>query len=128
MLAESDFVVLALPLTDSTQNIIDAEALAAMKPTAYLINVGRGELIDEGALIKALQENQMAGAVLDVFVDEPLPEDNPLWEMSNVIVSPHISWFSRYFKSDTLSLFIENLNRFLENQPLYNRVDPKMKY
>lgn len=128
MLAESDFVVVALPLTDSTQNIIDAEALAAMKPTAYLINVGRGELIDEGALINALQENQIAGAVLDVFVDEPLPEDNPLWDMPNVIVSPHISWLSRYFKSDTLALFIENLNRLLENHPLYNRVDPKRKY
>lgn len=128
LLEVSDFVVLALPLTDSTIKLINAEALEAMKPTAYLINVGRGELVDEGALIRALQEKQIAGAVLDVFEDEPLPEDNPLWEMPNVIISPHISWFSRYFKSDTLSLFMENLNRFLSSDPLYNRVDPKKKY
>ena len=128
VLEESDFVVLTLPLTDSTFNIIDAQAFSVMKPSAYLINVGRGELVDESAMILALEENRIAGAVLDVFEDEPLPEDNPLWDMSNVIISPHISGLSRHFEEDTISLFVENLNRYLMDVPLYNRIDPELGY
>ena len=128
MLEECDFIVLALPLTDATYHIIDAKTFKAMKPSAYLINVGRGELIDEPALINSLNENRLSGAVLDVFEKEPLPEDSPLWETPNVIISPHISGLSRHFEEDTVSLFIENLNRFLAEVPLYNKVDPQQGY
>jgi phosphoglycerate dehydrogenase-like enzyme len=128
VLEKSDFVVLTLPLTDSTFNIIDAQAFSVMKPTAYLINVGRGELVDESALVQALEENRIAGAMLDVFVDEPLPDDSPLWEIPNVIISPHISGLSRHFEEDTVSLFVDNLNRFLADNPLYNQIDPERGY
>lgn len=123
LLKTSDFVVVALPLTDSTRHIMDEEAFEVMKTSAYLINIGRGELVDQPALIHALKTKQIAGAALDVFEKEPLPEDNPLWEMENVIISPHISGISRHLEEDTLSLFIENLNRYLAGVPLYNRIN-----
>lgn len=128
MLKASDFVVLALPLTASTRHILDARAFAAMKPTAYLVNVGRGELIDQPALVNALKTKQFAGAALDVFEEEPLPEDSPLWEMDNVILTPHISGLSRHLPEETLSLFIENLNRYMADLPLYNQVDVERGY
>ncbi len=128
VLAESDFVVMALPLTESTHHLINAAAIEAMKPSAYLMNVGRGGLVDEEALIHALQESKIAGAALDVFSEEPLPEDSLLWEMPNVIISPHISFISRNFNEDTLLLFLDNLNRFLADLPLHNRVDLKKGY
>jgi len=128
LLAESDFVVLTLPLTESTFHLMDAKAINAMKKSAYLINVGRGGLIDQGALVGALREGKLAGAALDVFEEEPLPEDSPLWEMENVIISPHVSGLSRHLDEDTLSLFIENLNRFLAELPLHNVVDPHRGY
>jgi len=128
LLAESDFVVLTLPLTESTQHVIDADAIDAMKESAYLINVGRGGLIDQEALVQALKTKKIAGAALDVFKEEPLPEDNPLWEMENVILSPHVSGLSRHLDEETLSLFIENLNRFLVELPLHNVIDPHRGY
>lgn len=128
LLKVCDFVVLTLPLTDSTQHILDAEAFDAMKSTAYLINVGRGGLIDQPALVQALQMKKIAGAALDVFEEEPLPEESPLWGMENVIISPHISGISRHLKEDTLSLFVENLNRFTAELPLYNQIDPEKAY
>lgn len=128
VLEESNFVVMALPLTESTHHLMNAAAFEAMKPSAYLINVGRGGLIDEQALIQALQESKIAGAALDVFSEEPLSEDSPLWEMPNVIISPHISFISRNFNEDTLLLFLDNLNRFLADLPLHNRVDLKKGY
>jgi phosphoglycerate dehydrogenase-like enzyme len=128
LLAASDFVVVALPLTDETHHILDAAAFDAMKETAYLVNVGRGALIDETALVAALKAGKLAGAALDVFEEEPLPEESPLWDMENVIVSPHLSGYSRHLSDETLTLFVENLNRYLAGQPLYNQVDLKKGY
>lgn len=128
LLEESDFVVLALPLTDRTYHLLDVNAFHAMKDSAYLINVGRGELIDQAALVHALDARMIAGAALDVFEEEPLPEESPLWEMENVILSPHVSGLSRHFDADTLALFIENLNRYLADLPLHNRIDPQRGY
>ncbi|MFW5713371.1 MAG: D-2-hydroxyacid dehydrogenase [Brevefilum sp.] len=128
MLKESDFVVVALPLTDETHHLLDEKSFQSMPKTAYLINVGRGELVDQKALIAALREKQIAGAALDVFEEEPLPEDSPLWDFDNVILSPHIAGLSHHLQEETLSLFIENLNRYLAELPLYNRVDLKRGY
>jgi len=128
LLAESDFVVVTLPLTDETIHLLDEEAFEAMKPTAVLINVGRGELVDQEALVVALREKKIAGAALDVFEAEPLPEDSPLWDFENVILSPHVAGLSRALREETLSLFIENLNRYLAELPLYNRVDLERGY
>jgi phosphoglycerate dehydrogenase-like enzyme len=128
MLAECDFVVVTLPLTEATHHILDAAAFEAMKESAYLVNVGRGELIDEKALVTALKDKQIAGAALDVFEEEPLPEDSPLWAMENVIISPHISGLSAHFREETLTLYIENLNRYIADLPLYNRVDLSRGY
>lgn len=123
MLPLCDFVVLALPLTDETYQIINAEVLASMKSSAYLINVGRGNLVDEEALISTLKEGKIAGAMLDVFSQEPLPDDNPLWNLPNVIVTPHIAGLSAHLLDDTVNLFITNLKRYLEGQPLFNQID-----
>jgi phosphoglycerate dehydrogenase-like enzyme len=128
MLAECDFVVVTLPLTEETRHVLDAAAFEAMKETAYLVNVGRGELIDEQALVEALKDKQFAGAALDVFEEEPLPEDSLLWKMENVIISPHVSGLSAHFRDETLTLFIENLNRYIADLPLYNRVDLSRGY
>jgi len=127
-LKESDFVVVSLPLTAATHHILDAEAFTAMKESAYLVNVGRGGLIDEGALIQALEYKQIAGAALDVFEEEPLPKDSPLWDFKNVIISPHISGISPHMQAETLDFFIENINRYLAKLPLYNQVDLKQGY
>jgi phosphoglycerate dehydrogenase-like enzyme len=128
LLKESDFVVVALPLTDATHHILNEDAFAAMKDTAYVINVGRGGLIDEAALVQALKSKQIAGAALDVFEEEPLPKNSPLWDLDNVIISPHISGISRYLDDETLDLFIENLKRYLAERPLYNLVDIDQGY
>ena len=128
MLKDSDFVVVALPLTDATQHILDEAAFEAMKDSAFVVNVGRGGLIKESALIQALKTKQIAGAALDVFEEEPLPKNSPLWDMENVIISPHISGISPYLHEETLDLFIENLARFVVDQPLHNQVDLKRGY
>lgn len=128
LLKESDFVVVSLPLTERTHHLLGHEAFQSMKPSAYLINIGRGQVVDQKALITALREKQIAGAALDVFEEEPLPEDSPLWDFKNVILSPHIAGLSRGLKEETLSLFIENLNRYLAELPLHNRVDFKRGY
>ena len=123
VLAACDFVVVTLPLTEQTRHIIDAKAFESMKKTAYLVNVGRGALIDEAALVDAVHSKSIAGAALDVFEEEPLPAESPLWALDEVILSPHISWVSSTFADERLSLFIENLNRYIADLPLYNRVD-----
>ncbi len=123
LLKESDFVVMALPLTDETHHILNEQAFEVTKDTAYVINVGRGGLIDEQALIQALITQQIAGAALDVFETEPLEKESPLWDMENVIISPHVSGISPHLPEETLDLFIENLNRYLADLPLYNLVD-----
>jgi len=122
-LAEADYVVLAAPLTDATRGMVDAAALAAMKPTARLINVGRGPLVVQDDLVEALATGRIAGAALDVFADEPLPESSPLWTMPNVIVSPHMSGDVVGWRSELVALFHDNLTRYLDGRPLRNVVD-----
>jgi len=128
VLPDIDYVVLASPLTDETRDMIDAKALAAMKPTARLINVGRGPLVVQDDLVTALSAGQIAGAALDVFVDEPLPTSSPLWHMPNVIVSPHMSGDVVGWRSELVTLFRDNLVRYLDGQPLRNVVDKSAGY
>jgi phosphoglycerate dehydrogenase-like enzyme len=125
-LREADFVVLLLPLTPETRGIIGADALAAMKSTAWLINIARGAVVDEGALMAALEQRRIAGAVLDVFDREPLPPSHPLWKMDNVVVTPHISGPST---ADALTpVFNDNLARYLAGRPLRHVVDRHRGY
>jgi phosphoglycerate dehydrogenase-like enzyme len=128
LLAESDFVVLAAPLTPDTENMIDADTLAAMKPGAWLINVARGRLIDERALLRALRDGPIGGAILDTFRDEPLPESSPFYDLPNVIVTPHTSWSSARVLDRSVDLFCDNLRRFAAGEPLLNVVDPRRGY
>lgn len=128
MLREADFLVLAAPHTPETEGIIGETELAAMKPSAVLINIGRGALVDEPALIRALQEKRLAGAALDVFETEPPPEDSPLWEMPNVIVSPHSASTVRQENARITELFCENLRRYMSGQPLRNVLDKETLY
>jgi len=128
LLKECDFVVITLPLTDETHHLMSAAEFDAMKPGAYLVNIGRGDIIDEEALAAALSEGKLAGAALDVFHEEPLPEDSPLWTLPNVIITPHVSGLRPNLMSDIVDFFIENLNRYTAEQPLYNRIDPQKGY
>jgi len=128
VLPEVDYVVLAAPLTDATRGMIDAPALAAMKPTARLVNVGRGPLVVEDDLVGALRAGRLAGAALDVFADEPLPADSPLWDLPNVIVSPHMSGDVVGWRSELVALFSDNLTRYLDGRPLRNVVDKAHGY
>jgi phosphoglycerate dehydrogenase-like enzyme len=128
LLAESDFVVLAAPLTPETDGMVDAAALAAMKPGAWLINVARGRLVDERALLRALREGHIGGAVLDTFHDEPLPPESPFYDLPNVIVTPHTSWSSGRVLDRSVELFCENLRRFARGEDLLNVVDPTAGY
>ncbi|HUG30050.1 MAG TPA: D-2-hydroxyacid dehydrogenase [Candidatus Limnocylindria bacterium] len=128
LLAESDIVVLAAPLTSETDGMIDEAAVAAMKRDAWLINVARGRLIDDTALIRALRENRIGGAALDAFRDEPLPQSSPYWELSNVILTPHTAWSSARVLDRSVDLFCDNLVRFSRGEPLRNVVDPTAGY
>lgn len=127
-LGEADHVVIAAPLTERTRGMIDTAALAAMRPTARLINVGRGPLVVEDDLVAALREGTIAGAALDVFVDEPLPSPSPLWELPNVIVSPHMSGDVVGWRNELVRLFADNLDRRLRGEPLRNVVDKRAGY
>ena len=128
LLGESDFVVLALPLTQETTRLIGEEELRAMKPTACLINIARGPIVDEEALLRALDEHWIAGAGLDVFATEPLPQDSRLWELPNVILSPHISGgMEDYFEIAT-EFFSENLRRYLDGRKLISVIDKQRGY
>jgi phosphoglycerate dehydrogenase-like enzyme len=124
----SDFVVLTVPLTESTRLMINADVFAAMKRTASLINVSRGGVVDEAALLYALQTGQIAGAAMDVFESEPLPADSPLWKLPNLIISPHISGSSPDYNRKAAALFIENLKRYLARKDLLNLVDRTRGY
>jgi phosphoglycerate dehydrogenase-like enzyme len=128
MLALCDFVVIALPVTSETRGLINAEVFAAIKPTAFLVDISRGGVVDQAALIAALKDGKLAGAALDVFPEEPLPSNNPLWHMSNVIVTPHIADSSLHFDERAVVLFTENLHRYLGGLPLYNLFDPQRGY
>lgn len=127
-LADTDYVVLGLPLTPATANIIDADALAAMKPTAWLVNVARGALVDQDALVRALDAQQIGGAVLDTFVHEPLPEGHPLWGRENVVVVPHFTWSSPRSVHRIEELFAAQLARWVSGAPLANVVDATAGY
>jgi len=128
LLSDSDFVVLALPLTPETNNLIGEEELRAMKPTAYLINIARGNIVDEATLTRALEENWIAGAGLDVFVTEPLPIESRLWELPNVIFSPHVAAEIEDYDLQATRLFADNLRRYLSGKRLRNVVDKKRGY
>lgn len=123
LLAQSDHVALTVPLTRETRGIIDRSMLARMKPTAYLYNIGRGPLIDEEALVEALEKGIIAGAGLDVFHTEPLPEDHPLWRAPNVLITPHLGADSPTDADDAARIFVDNLARFRTGEPLRNVVD-----
>ncbi len=128
LLAESDFVVLALPLTPETEDLIDAAALGRMKPGAWLINVARGRLVDERALLRALRDGSLGGAVLDAFREEPLPATSPFYDLPNCIVTPHTSWSSGRVLDRSVELFCENIGRYARGEPLLNVVDPAAGY
>ena len=121
-------MVIAAPLTPETRGLIGAGALRQMKQTAYLINVARGALVDEEALIAALKEGVIAGAALDVFNREPLPAESELWDLENVIVSPHISGGTEIYNKRAVAIFTDNLRRYIAGQPLRNVVDPARGY
>jgi len=123
-----DFLVLAAPLTSETKGLVNAEVLAAMKPSAHLINVGRGELVYTGALTEALASGSIAGAALDVVHPEPLPQGHALWNMENVIITPHMSGDTEDYLDDLGKLFVDNLRRFCTGQPLQNVVDKTLGF
>ncbi|MBZ5553536.1 MAG: D-2-hydroxyacid dehydrogenase [Acidobacteriia bacterium] len=128
LLKESDFVVLALPHTPDTKQVLGDAEFNVIKPGAYVINIGRGKLIDEEALLRALREGRIAGAGLDVFSTEPLPEDHPLWEQPNVLITPHsAAIFPEYWPS-SLALLAENIRRFRSGETLKNLVDKNRGY
>ena len=123
MLGQADFVVICAPHTPVTERLFGAAQLRAMKPTAYLMNIGRGVIVQLEALTQALQTGEIAGAALDVFEREPLPADHPLWEMENVIVTPHVADTGPYVHDRRMELFLENARRFVAGQPLLTVVD-----
>ncbi len=123
MLAQCDIVVVAAPATEETRHLIDAAALAAMRSGAVLVNVARGSLVDEPALIQALESGHLAAAVLDVFEQEPLPKESPLWDLANVYISAHSSVSTDRYLDDVFDLFLDNLARYIAGEPLRNRVD-----
>jgi phosphoglycerate dehydrogenase-like enzyme len=128
LLPEADYVVVATPLTPTTRGMIDAAALAAMKPSAYLINIARGAVLDEPALIAALNEGRIAGAALDTFEQEPLPADSPLWHVPGVTITPHTTANSTRMRERQITLFLENLDRFRQGVALVNVVDKDRGY
>ncbi len=125
---QSDYVVLAAPVTDNTKAIANAERLALMKPGACLINVGRGPLVDEAALAAALREKRIGGAALDVFPKEPLPAESPLWDLPNLLITPHTAALTDKLWERHYALFSENLRRYLGGQPLLAVVDKRKGY
>ena len=128
VLARGDFVVVCLPLTSETEGLIGERELRLMKPTAYLVAVGRGKVIDETALVTCLRESWIAGAGLDVFAQRPLPADSPFFELPNVILTPHISGISANYYERITALFCDNLSRYLAGEPLLNLVDKQKGY
>jgi phosphoglycerate dehydrogenase-like enzyme len=128
MLAESDFVVVAVPLRASTHALINADTLAQMKPDGYLVNVGRGPLVDDTALVAALREGRIAGAALDVFEREPLPADSPLWDAPNLLITPHSAALTENLWERHYRMVCENLRRFVAGEPLDGVVDKQKGY
>ena len=127
-LETADYVVLIPPLTDQTRGLFGAVEFSAMKATARFINLGRGELVDEDALIAALTSGAIAGAGLDVFLNEPLPENSPFWDLENVIVSPHMSGDYHGYKETVAEVFLNNFERYRQGRELVNRVDKTLGF
>lgn len=128
MVEVCDYVVVTVPLTEKTHHSINADILKRMKSTAVIINIARGAVIDEKALIEALQNGTIAGAGLDVFEEEPLPATSPLWAMENVLISPHVSGNNTRYGERAARVFEENLRRYINHQPLLNQFDRKRGY
>lgn len=128
LLGEADYVVLALPLTANTERIIDRKALERMKPTAWLVNVGRGRLVDDEALIEALESGRIAGACLDVFSREPLAQDHPYYRLPNVIMTPHIAGAFPELNEVDREVFVGELRRFVAGEPLRSVIDRARGY
>jgi phosphoglycerate dehydrogenase-like enzyme len=128
MLKECDYIVVCLPLTVATTNLIGEEIFRVLKPGAFLIDVGRGGIINQAALLSALQEHRLAGAALDVFTDEPLPPSSPFWKHPNVIVTPHISGDSPAYRERAVAMFAVNLEKYINSENLLNRFDPERDY
>jgi phosphoglycerate dehydrogenase-like enzyme len=115
LLPDADFVALTCPLTRETENIIDAAALAAMKPSAFLINAARGRCVDEGALLEALKNKKIAGAAIDVTAEEPLPPTSPLWTADDLFITPHTAGETRRYEDNVIDILLENLDRLWRN-------------
>jgi phosphoglycerate dehydrogenase-like enzyme len=128
VVAESDYVVLSAPLTPSTFHLMNAERIGAMRPGAVLINISRGPIVDEAALIDALQSNRIRGAALDVFENEPLPPNHPLWRLENALISPHSADHTPDSHDRAMTFFLENLGRFERGEALENVVDKDERY
>lgn len=127
-LGQSDFVVVLVPLTRRTRGVVDAAAFESMKPTAWLINVARGEVIDQAALVEALRGRRIAGAVLDVFEEEPLPQSSPLWAMDNVLITPHVAGTTQRYMELALEIFKENYRSFVATGDLVTGVSVEKGY
>jgi phosphoglycerate dehydrogenase-like enzyme len=128
LLSDSDYVVMAAPLTQATRGLMNADRLAAMRPDAYLINVGRGPQVNEIALAEALRNRRIAGAALDVFEQEPLPAESPLWDLENLLITPHTAGLTEKLWQRHYALFSENLRRYLAREPLLFIVDKQKGY
>jgi glyoxylate/hydroxypyruvate reductase A len=128
LLENTDYLVLATPHTHETEGLLSREALALLPPRAVLINIARGAVVDQGAMVEALQAGRLRGAALDVFEVEPLPADNPLWAMPNVIISPHSASTAETENRKIVDLFIANIGRFLAGEPLLNLLDVEKQY
>jgi len=128
LLKECDYVVVTVPLTPETRGMIGAKQLSAMKPGSYLIDVSRGGVVNQEALIESLEKGQLAGAALDVFSEEPLPADSPLWEMPKVLISPHVAGLSPLYVERAFTLFKENLRRYIAGEELMNKIDLEWGY
>jgi phosphoglycerate dehydrogenase-like enzyme len=128
LLPLADWLVLAAPLTEATRGMLDAAALAALRPSARVINVGRGALVVEPDLVDALRGGRLAGAALDVFAQEPLPPESPLWDLPGVIVSPHMSGDVLGWREELVEVFADNLARYRAGEPLLNVVDKTRGY
>jgi phosphoglycerate dehydrogenase-like enzyme len=128
LVANSDFIVVTLPLTPETRHFLGAREFAAARPGAYVVNVGRGEVIDQNAMIEALSSGKLGGAGLDVTTPEPLDKESPLWEMENVLLTPHISGARQGYNDRACEVFVENLRRFKAGRPLVNLVERARGY
>jgi phosphoglycerate dehydrogenase-like enzyme len=128
LLAESDALVVSAPSTPATRGIVSRERIRALRKGAVVVNVARGSLVDEDALVEALRDGHLRGAALDVFDQEPLPADHPLWRLPNVLITPHVSGVTRGFWRREMDLIVENLRRFVAGEPLLNEVDRDAGY